>query len=114
MEIGKNDLAKDVSLNLLLLKKEITYHGIVLDRIFRSSGREMKSKLIKRLLEGIEAGFVKPLPRLVFNAAQVEESYRYMMTGKHIGKILIKLRNEEEDYRNVTRLHKLQISSKQR
>ena len=95
MEIGKYDLANDSSLNLLLMEKEASYQGIFLDDVFRNC-EEMKSKVVKRLVEGMEAGFVKPLPRIVFNADEVEKSYRYMMTGKHIGRILIKLRNEEE------------------
>ena len=65
--------------------------------------------MVKCLIEGIEAGFVKPLPRIVFNADEVEKSYRYMMTGKHIGRILIKLRNEEKDS-----VSKFQIMSKPR
>ena len=96
MEIGKYDLANDNTLNLLFMEKEVSYHGILLDVVFRNF-KEMKPKLVKRLIEGIEAGFVKPLPRTVFSADEVEKSYRYMITGKHIGRILIKLRNEEED-----------------
>ncbi|XP_063924503.1 fatty acid synthase-like [Zophobas morio] len=96
MEIGKYDLANDSSLNLLFMEKEASYHGILLDVVFRNF-KEMKPKLVKRLTEGIEAGFVKPLPRIVFRADEVEKSYRYMMIGKHIGRILLKLRNEEED-----------------
>ncbi|KAJ3652416.1 hypothetical protein Zmor_018384 [Zophobas morio] len=95
MEIGKYDLASDSSLNLLLMEKEACYHGILLDVVFRNF-KEMKTNVVKRLVEGIEAGFVKPLPRIVFNADEVEMSYRYMMTGKHIGRILIKLRNEAD------------------
>ena len=95
MEIGKYDLANDSSLNLLLMEKEASYQGIFLDDVFRYF--EKKSKVVNRLVEGIEAGCVKPLPRIVFNADEVEKSYRYMMTGTHIGRILIKLRNEEED-----------------
>ena len=96
MEIGKYDLANDSFLNILLMEKEASYHGILLDVVFRNS-KEMQSNVIKRLIEEIGAGFVKPLPRIVFSAKEVEKSYRYMMTGKHIGRILIKLRNEEED-----------------
>ncbi|KAJ3653408.1 hypothetical protein Zmor_012661 [Zophobas morio] len=96
MEIGKYDLANDSRLNLLFMEKEASYHGILLEAFFRDFNNEMKPKLVKRLVEGIEEGFVKPLPRTVFSADEVEKSYRYMMTGKHVGRILIKLRNEEE------------------
>ncbi|KAJ3652430.1 hypothetical protein Zmor_018395 [Zophobas morio] len=95
MEIGKYDLANDSSLKLLLMKNGASYHGVLLDLVFRNF-KEMQSKLVDHLAEGIRTGFIKPLPRVVFNADEVEKSYRYMMTGKHIGRILVKLRNEED------------------
>ncbi|XP_063924636.1 fatty acid synthase-like [Zophobas morio] len=114
MELGKYDLANDSYLNLLLMEKEAIYHGIVLDAFFRNSVIETKSKLTECLLEGIKAGFVKPLPRVCFNANQVEESYKYMMSGQHIGRILVKLRNEEDIDNDDTGIEKFQISSKPR
>ncbi|KAJ3652398.1 hypothetical protein Zmor_018367 [Zophobas morio] len=112
LEIGKYDLANDSSLNLLFMEKEASYHGIVLDKLF-DEVPEMKSKVINCLLQGIKIGFVKPLPRILFNAAEVEDSYRYMMTGKHIGRILIKLRSEEDNRSNDV-IDKLQIRSNPR
>ncbi|XP_063924749.1 fatty acid synthase-like [Zophobas morio] len=114
MELGKYDLANDSYLNLLLMEKEAIYHGIVLDALFRKSVKETNSKLTKCLLEGIKAGFVKPLPRVCFNATQVEESYKYMMSGQHIGRILVKLRNEEDIDHDDNGIEKFQISSKPR
>lgn len=38
---------------------------------------------------------VKPLPRTVFAENQVEEAFRFLATGKHKGKVLIQIRNEE-------------------
>ena len=114
MELGKYDLANDSYLNLLLMEKEAIYHGIVLDALFRKSVKETNFKLTKCLLEGIKAGFVKPLPRVCFNATQVEESYKYMMSGQHIGRILVKLRNEEDIDHDDNGIEKFQISSKPR
>ncbi|KAJ3652395.1 hypothetical protein Zmor_018364 [Zophobas morio] len=113
MEFGTYDLANDSALNLLLMEKNATYHGILLDIVVRNF-KEMGTKVVKRLIEGIEAGFVKPLPRVVFSAAEIEKSYRYMMAGKHIGKILIKLRNEEEDNVHINQINKLEIMSNPR
>ncbi|XP_063924373.1 fatty acid synthase-like isoform X2 [Zophobas morio] len=110
MEFGTYDLANDSAFNILLMKKNATYHGISLDVVFRNFN-EMRTKVVKRLIDGIEAGFVKPLPRVVFNAAEIEKSFRYMMAGKHIGKILIKLRNEEEDKVHINQINKLEIMS---
>ncbi|CAG2110609.1 unnamed protein product, partial [Medioppia subpectinata] len=40
-------------------------------------------------------GCVKPLNRTIFPAADAEKAFRYMTTGKHIGKIVIRIREEE-------------------
>ena len=75
----------------------------------------MKSKVVKYLREGIKSGFVKPLPRIVFNANEIEKSYKHMLAGKHIGKILIKLRNENKDnHFRTCNINKLEIMSNPR
>lgn len=95
VEIGKFDLLNNKSLNLLLLEKEISYHGIMADRVF-SETEGLKLMLCEKLLEGIKEGFVKPLPTNVFKHNEVEAAFKFMATGKHIGKILIQIREEDE------------------
>lgn len=43
------------------------------------------------LRDGIKAGVVKPLNRTVFQRDEAEKAFRYMGTGTHIGKVLIKV-----------------------
>lgn len=38
---------------------------------------------------------MKPLPPTVFSKNEVEQAFRFMTTGKHMGKVLIEIRNEE-------------------
>lgn len=45
----------------------------------------------------INLKIVKPLPATVFDADKIEEAFRYMTTGRHIGKILLKVRENEDD-----------------
>ena len=47
--------------------------------------------------EDIKRGIVKPLDATVFTADKIEDAFRYMANGKHIGKILIKMREHEND-----------------
>lgn len=96
MEIGKFDLSNNTSLQLLVMEKQAHFSGIMLDQVFLSS-RENKEKIAKALNDGLTTGFIKPLPRVVFQPTEVEKSYRFMMTGKHIGKVLVKIRDEEKD-----------------
>ncbi|KAK5643465.1 hypothetical protein RI129_007310 [Pyrocoelia pectoralis] len=46
-------------------------------------------------MNGIRSGAVKPLPRIVFTENQVEQAFRFMASGKHIGKVLLQIRVEE-------------------
>lgn len=36
---------------------------------------------------------MKPLKTNVFEASEIEEAFRFMASGKHIGKVLLKMRN---------------------
>lgn len=76
--------------------KEISFHGVMLDNLFVSSN-EWKQKLQQQLQEFIDLGAIKPLVRTVFESDQIEQAFRYMGAGKHIGKVLLKMQPEEEE-----------------
>lgn len=95
VEIGKFDLANNKSFFLGLLEKEAAFHGVMLDEFIKAAPLD-KDTLHNLVLEGIQKGFVKPLPTTSFPRSEVEKAFRYMMTGKHVGKVLITIRDEEE------------------
>jgi fatty acid synthase len=45
----------------------------------------------------IKNGIVKPLNATVFQASEIEQAFRYMAPGKHIGKVLLQMRDNETD-----------------
>ncbi len=45
----------------------------------------------------IENGIVKPLNTTVFQASEIEQAFRYLGSGKNIGKALIQIRENETD-----------------
>lgn len=52
---------------------------------------------IRNLVQkGIDDGLIKPLKRTVFDANQVEDAFRLLASGKHIGKIILKI--QEPNY----------------
>lgn len=95
LEIGKFDLANDNSLRLELLKRNIAYHGVFLDAYFNAEPQQ-KISVVSLLLAGIKNGSVKPLKRKCFAVKEVEQAYRYMAGGKHVGKVLVKIDDEEK------------------
>ncbi|XP_062859033.1 fatty acid synthase [Trichomycterus rosablanca] len=94
LEIGKYDLSNNTPLGMALFLKNVAFHGILLDALFEEGNREWEevSELLKK---GIAAGVVQPLRTTVFERDQVEDAFRYMAQGKHIGKVLLQVRLEE-------------------
>ncbi|KAM6951887.1 fatty acid synthase [Aplochiton taeniatus] len=95
LEIGKYDLSNNSPLGMALFLKNVAFHGILLDALFEEGNREWEevSQLLK---QGILGGVVQPLRTTVFERDQVEEAFRYMAQGKHIGKVLLQVRSEEK------------------
>lgn len=70
--------------------KNISFHGILLDALFDDSNAH-KKLVVDLLSQGIQNGAVRPLYRTVFDKNQLEAAYRFMATGKHIGKVVLKV-----------------------
>lgn len=97
LEIGKYDMSNDSPVGMSVFLKNTSFHGILLDMVF-DIGAE-KKQVVELVSEGIANGAVRPLPTTVFSEKQLEEGFRYMATGKHIGKVLLKIRDEEREKR---------------
>lgn len=101
LEIGKFDLAKDNPLNLELMRRGASFHGIMVDAFFESNPSQ-KAKLMNHLRAGLRKGSIKPLVRTVFGRNEVEKAFRFMAGGKHMGKVLVKIREEEPERETIT------------
>ncbi|KAJ4448694.1 hypothetical protein ANN_00084 [Periplaneta americana] len=76
--------------------KGASFHGVMLDNIF-TAPIDMRRSLYNLMCEGLKSGAVQPLTRIVFPAKEVEQAFRFMTNGKHIGKMLVQIRPEEEE-----------------
>ncbi|XP_063979711.1 fatty acid synthase [Diachasmimorpha longicaudata] len=94
LEIGKYDLSNNSPLGMSVFLKNTSFHGILLDALFDSESMD-KREVVKLVSMGIKSGAVKPLPSRIFTEQQIEEGFRFMASGKHIGKVLLKIRDEE-------------------
>nr|NP_001137778.2 fatty acid synthase 1, isoform C [Drosophila melanogaster]ACL82985.2 fatty acid synthase 1, isoform C [Drosophila melanogaster] len=94
LEIGKFDLSNNSPLGMSVFLKNTSFHGILLDSVMEGE-EEMQNQVVSLVAEGIKTGAVVPLPTSVFNDQQVEQAFRFMASGKHIGKVVIKVRDEE-------------------
>lgn len=95
LEIGKLDLNNNTPLGMSVFLKNTTFHGILLDSIMESNNEVLK-EVVDLVAAGIRSGAVRPLPVTVFSEKQIEQAFRYMASGKHIGKVVIRVREEEQ------------------
>lgn len=103
LEIGKVDFIRNHALFAHQMYENQSFHGVLLDALFKYKKRQVvPDKIIKEkrwlkelLRKGIDEGTVIPLDRTVFKHTQTEEAFRYMTTGKHIGKVLMQMRTSE-------------------
>ncbi|VVC29836.1 Hypothetical protein CINCED_3A014905 [Cinara cedri] len=96
LEIGKLDLSNNSPLGMSVFLKNTTFHGILLDSLFDAkSENEDKKEVVRLLNDGIKNGAVNPLPATVYSESQVEQAFRFIGSGKHIGKVVLKIRDEE-------------------
>jgi fatty acid synthase, animal type len=95
LEIGKFDLSRNFNLGMACFLKNISFHGILVDSLFENKNQEW-CKVYQLVEEGIRSGVVRPLRSNVFEMNQVEQAFRFMSQGKHIGKVLIKVCDLEQ------------------
>jgi len=108
LEIGKYDLSQNNPVGMGAFLKNIAFHGILLDSLFVSKPRPgqraatspsvmAQKQMVEQLMcEGIRTGAVRPLKATTFEHDQAEEAFRFMSTGRHMGKVLLRIRPEEQ------------------
>ncbi|XP_018305602.1 fatty acid synthase [Mycetomoellerius zeteki] len=95
LEIGKFDLVSNNPLDMSAFQKGISFHGIILENVL-TDDRKYKSLLCKMVADGLENGTIKPIQVKIFPKTDIKEAFRYMASGKHIGKIIINIHEKNE------------------
>lgn len=92
-EIGKFDFFNDSPLGMSVFKRGIAFRPVSVDKI-----AEMPLELeqaIALITQDLKRGIIQPLPTTVFAADDIENAFRYIATGKHMGKVLLQIRQSE-------------------
>ncbi|XP_068156554.1 fatty acid synthase [Drosophila tropicalis] len=96
LEIGKFDMANDSKLGMGCFLKEITFHAVLADNLLVAPDEDIWH--LKKLIDtDIANGIIQPLPVTVFPAHEIEQAFRHLIGGKHIGKVVIQVRDRPED-----------------
>ncbi|XP_049533141.1 fatty acid synthase-like isoform X3 [Anopheles darlingi] len=100
LEIGKYDMMKDSKLAMTLFQKGISFTAVLVDLMFKEK-RELMENLHKLIMSDLSRGIIQPLPTTAFQAHEMEQAFRYLATAKHIGKVVLKIRENENDLTSV-------------
>ena len=96
IEIGKYDLQMNKKLGMFSFLNDISFIGVSVDQqLFYNM--EFAPNFFDWMHKNSTNGMIKPINRTVFRAEDADKAFRFMTTGKHIGKILIKIRDEENE-----------------
>ncbi|KAJ5687268.1 hypothetical protein N7536_009887 [Penicillium majusculum] len=88
IEIGKKDILDRNSLAMEPFDRNISFRAV--DMSHERAPDHLVSRLMSRLFQMIEAGYVKPIaPIHQFSFADIPSAIRFLRAGKHIGKIVI-------------------------
>lgn len=95
VEIGKRDLLGAAKLDMTPFLANRNYCCVDLDQMSRERP-QMVGKLLRYMMDCYRQGHVQPVRiERVVNAAAIQEAFRFMQQGKHIGKIVLQLRDEK-------------------
>lgn len=99
LEIGKFDIMNNSSLGMSAFEKEITFRAVFADNLINMPDER---KIIHELIDkDIRTGVIQPLHSTVFHVNEIEHAYRFMSTGKHVGKVMIQIRETESTLASV-------------
>lgn len=97
LEVGRYDMEMASNFNMKYFMRQINFRTVYLshaniDRL----PKICRNNLMNKVQDDILSGKIKPLTRTVFNAIDVQKAFRYLSSGKHIGKVLLKIREDTE------------------
>ncbi|XP_039308603.1 fatty acid synthase isoform X2 [Solenopsis invicta] len=95
LEIGKFDLLSNNPLSIFAFKKGISFHAILFDKMC-TSDHKYKSLLSKMITHDLKNGTIKPIQAKIFLKTEIEQAFRYMASGKHMGKIVINIQDKSK------------------
>ncbi|KAK5987019.1 Highly reducing polyketide synthase gloL [Cladobotryum mycophilum] len=98
MEIGKRDMIERGHLPLEMFSYNRSFFGIDLEAFAADGSNGTLTTMFQAFENAYKEGKLKPLePRHIFTVEQVPDALRFLRLGQHIGKVLIKLPDDEAE-----------------
>ncbi|KAK8017706.1 hypothetical protein PG993_014032 [Apiospora rasikravindrae] len=95
LEIGKRDMIGKGQLAMDLFEENRTFFGIDLSRL-TVVDKPTVARLLAQTVDLYKQGLVSPIrPANLFEAEHIEDAFRYMQKGVHMGKIVIRFPDDD-------------------
>ncbi|KAH6934535.1 hypothetical protein HPB50_025239 [Hyalomma asiaticum] len=97
LEMGKMDMANDSPLKMSVFLKGVAFHGVLVELLHGDDviAVEERHRVAELIRAGIASGAVRPLDTILYPRDRVEDAFRFMSSGKHIGKIVLEVQPEK-------------------
>ncbi|KAK0385887.1 hypothetical protein NLU13_7064 [Sarocladium strictum] len=91
VDIGKRDFIGQGRLAMAAFEANRSYFGVDLAQMYAKRPDKIRA-ILDKMMELYRRGWVRPIhPLTCFEAEQIEEAFRFMQKGKHIGKLVVRM-----------------------
>ncbi|KAK4209240.1 hypothetical protein QBC37DRAFT_450775 [Rhypophila decipiens] len=105
-EIGKVDIRGNSPLPMAQFAKNVSFSAIDLRHIAMTRP-ELLRDIIKNVVQLANDGKIRnPAPVRTYKISQVEDAFRYLQSGKNVGRILIEIERDEPVQKYISPSHK--------
>ena len=95
VEMGKKDILDNRRLDMTPFIRNVTFSAIDLNTI-RWHDTPLAGLLLQDAMEMLRKNEIRPIPCIMsFSFSQLEEAFRFMQAGKHVGKIVMAPREDD-------------------
>lgn len=91
IELGKRDFIGQGRLDMDAFEENRSFFGVHMIPIINHRPKIMR-RVLDKLMDFYRQGTLEPIrPMQVFDATSIEEAFRFMQQGKHIGKLVVRM-----------------------
>jgi NADPH:quinone reductase-like Zn-dependent oxidoreductase len=95
IELGKKDIVGNTGIDMAPFMNNIRFCGVNMLSVYRDN-IPLFGRIIADMMRMVSEGIIRPVkPLKTFNFSQIEEVFRIMQTGKHIGKMVLQANDDD-------------------
>ncbi|EQB51117.1 hypothetical protein CGLO_09370 [Colletotrichum gloeosporioides Cg-14] len=103
VELGKRDTLAGGRLSMAAFDENRSFVGVEMANL-AAQDPSIVARLLEQAIELYEKGLISPVkPSRIFSCGDVQDAFRYLYKGTHIGKVVINVSDEKQDALKVAR-----------